>query len=391
MPRFLHICQDEKFINSAYKQFEELYPEKNDFYIYGCNKKETKHIQLNENFHFVDSLSDTFKNIPENCIVIFHSLPDLVIENLYLLPKSVKTVWFQFGFEVYEDKNLYSENQLLDTITKKYFSINAPHENWKDKIKTNIFPFIRIFKKDLYYTYGEIASQKRKSKIKHLERINFWGTSFEEEAINLSKTLGYQRPFFNFTYYPIEKIIDTELNFSPDKKFIMIGHSGFPNGNHLDVISKIKNYQLGETQLIIPFSYGVTKYINEVKPLLLKVRSDIKFIEDFMPLEDYNKILEGVKIAILNNRRQQAIGNIIALLYMGAKVFLSKKNTYYHFLKRNNIIVYCYEKDLNEKTINMGLNFEEIEHNRKILFSLYNSKQLQSELQNSVTKVIKND
>ena len=89
MPRFLHICQDEKFINSAYKQFEELYPEKNDFYIYGCNKKETKHIQLNENFHFVDSLSDTFKNIPENCIVIFHSLPDLVIENLYLLPKSV--------------------------------------------------------------------------------------------------------------------------------------------------------------------------------------------------------------------------------------------------------------------------------------------------------------
>ena len=110
-----------------------------------------------------------------------------------------------------------------------------------------------------------------------------------------------------------------------------------------------------------------------------------------MPLEDYNKILEGVKIAILNNRRQQAIGNIIALLYMGAKVFLSKKNTYYHFLKRNNIIVYCYEKDLNEKTINMGLNFEEIEHNRKMLFSLYNSKQLQSELQNSVTKVIKND
>ena len=69
-----------------------------------------------------------------------------------------------------------------------------------------------------------------------------------------------------------------------------------------------------------------------------KSGSDIfgeKFISlsNFMPLSEYQKILDGVDIAIFNHKRQQAMGNVINLLGSGKKVFMRKEVSTFDFFQ----------------------------------------------------------
>lgn len=71
---------------------------------------------------------------------------------------------------------------------------------------------------------------------------------------------------------------------------------------------------------------------------------------------------------IMNHVRQQAVGNIILMLYLGAKIYLRKENPIYSFLKENNFTVYLVEDILNDPSIlDKKLTIDEIESNRRRL------------------------
>ncbi len=386
MHKIVHICQDEKFINSAYLQFEQLYPNQNEFYIYDCLNGETKHIKRNETFHFFELNQEFFESL-NNSIVVFHSIPNHLAKYLQFINKSNKVVWFLFGFETYGDQMLYSENVLLDKITYKYFRNKSIGFNFKEQVKYYLFPFIRKIKKDLYYSEKEYQIIKREEKLNNLKRVDYIGSSFEEEKQIQSKILKFDRPLFDFWYYPLEVIVDMRTEINLNKGKVLIGHSGFSNGNHLDVVYKIKNYNLSNVEVIIPFSYGEKKYMEIVKKEIASLKINVKFLEDFMPLSLYSGLLNDVKIAVFNNRRQQAIGNIITLIYFGSKVFLSEKNTFYQFLKRQNVLVYNYEKELNDTSINVELTENEMIFNQQKMIELFSEKKLLNDLKESLEKV----
>ena len=183
-------------------------------------------------------------------------------------------------------------------------------------------------------------------------------------------------------------IVDVNQPINYSKSKILIGNSGFKSNNHLDVFHKINTYSLKNLEIVVPLNYGEPKYIQEV---LVEGKKDFnetfKPLLDFMPLADYNTILESVGVAILNNKRQQAVGNTIALLWFGAKVFLSHKNPFYHYLKRKGVLVYCYETELNEKSISQFLSLEQIEHNRIVLFQELNQAHLAALLKEQIEHV----
>ncbi|TGN27173.1 TDP-N-acetylfucosamine:lipid II N-acetylfucosaminyltransferase [Empedobacter tilapiae] len=383
MHKIIHISSDEKFINSAYYQFEKVSPNQNEFYIYGTIRENIKHIKLNDTFHFFE-LSQNFFELFNDSIIIFHSLPNELIKYLQFINKSNKVVWLLFGFETYEDKLLYPDNVLLDTITYKHFKTKSNRFSFKEQLKYYLFPIIRKLKRDLYYSKQEYQIIRRNEKLNNLKRVDYFGFAFDEEYKFQCELLNIKRPFFYFGYYPLEFIVNIKIEIKQNKNKIIIGHSGFPNGNHLDVINKIKNYNLSDVEVVIPFSYGEKNYINFVKNEISSKNIEVTFLEDFIPLSDYSELLNDVKIAILNNRRQQAIGNIITLIYFGAKVFLSEKNTFYQFLKRQNIIIYNYENELNDNSINFELTKEEMIFNKQKMIELFSEKKLLSGLQSSI-------
>ena len=122
---------------------------------------------------------------------------------------------------------------------------------------------------------------------------------------------------------------------------------------------------------------GEEFFLEKFKPLL-----------NFLPLEEYNNYLSQCNVAIMGHHRQQAVGNIIVLLWLGVKVFLSEKSTLFSYLTRKGVVVYCLEKDLHtlNKNVFLGLNKTEILKNRKILYEEINQdilfRDLRAGLQN---------
>ncbi|WP_035678982.1 TDP-N-acetylfucosamine:lipid II N-acetylfucosaminyltransferase [Flavobacterium limnosediminis] len=380
--QIFHICEDEKFINSAIEQFEHCFQGCNTFYVLPISLEENfKHVKIQDFVHKTtpETLIKISTTLPEKAIIVLHSLSPRFYDFVLRLPKSVKVIWFCFGFEVYNDANYFKNSYLLDVITRKKFPERVLSS--KEKLMEQARPFYRLVKPSL-----PLSPKEYKHEV--IKRIDHLGSSFEEEFAQVCKIIKQKKIFFDFWYYPLEQILDVTSEITIDKKSIIIGNSGFKTGNHLDVFNTIKNYPLDNIDIIVPLNYGESKYIQEVLSQGEKYFLDtFNPLLDYMPLADYNAILESVGVAILNNKRQQAVGNTIALLWFGAKVFLSHKNPFYNYLKRIGIHVYCYETELNAKSSAQFLSLEEIERNRKLLFKKLNKECLAELLKNQILKI----
>jgi dTDP-N-acetylfucosamine:lipid II N-acetylfucosaminyltransferase len=378
--KIFHIAEDEKFINSAVAQFENCFPECNTFYVLPISINEKFiHVAPKDFIHSTTVKELENLKIPQNALVVLHSLSPSFFDFVLQLHNSVKIIWFCFGFEVYDDANYFKDNALLDTLTLEKFPNFS--QTKKNRIIEFLRPFYRIVKPSL-------PLSKREVKHEIFKRVNFFGCPFLEEYQSINKLLGIKKPFLNFWYYPLEIITDIHKPIVFPKANIIIGNSGYKTGNHLDVFDKIKNFPLDDKDVIVPLNYGEQKYIQEV---LIEGKKDFNgaFISllDFMPLQNYNTILESVGVAILNNKRQQAVGNTIALLWFGAKVFLSHSNPFYLYLKRIGIHLYCYETELNSESGTQFLSLKEIEHNRKLLFKELNKAHLANLLKEQILKI----
>src|SRR5690606_19366069 len=146
--KIYHICEDEKFINSAVYQFETVFPSQNKFYVLVYNE--------NQSFKHVKEQPFVYKTNPNSCLeiissikkddlVVFHSLSSNFYSFLFALPKKIKTVWLCFGFEVYNNQKYFLENNLLASITFSKYAEPQPKKKLKTKLKDFIKPFFRFF------------------------------------------------------------------------------------------------------------------------------------------------------------------------------------------------------------------------------------------------------
>ena len=93
-----------------------------------------------------------------------------------------------------------------------------------------------------------------------------------------------------------------------------------------------------------------------------------------MPLDEYNRLLLTVRTFIFGSYRQQAMGNIIVALYLGATVFLDKRNTIMSRLQEMGCVFFSIDEL--EKRIDYRLSEAEIEQNRMQLRKCF-SKEMQ--------------
>lgn len=118
-------------------------------------------------------------------------------------------------------------------------------------------------------------------------------------------------------------------NEEKDTVKILVGNSATETNAHIEVFKMLKNFPRDRIKVFVPLSYGDKgTYLNFVitkgKELL---GSAFYPILDYMEKEEYIKLLSTMDIAVFNNNRQQAMGNISLLLGLGAKVFLRDDTT----------------------------------------------------------------
>lgn len=148
---------------------------------------------------------------------------------------------------------------------------------------------------------------------------------------------------YSFSYpsnlYEELDLADTKKD--PFMTYIQVGNSADPTNNHIEVFRKLEKYKDQSIKIICPLSYGNFSYRDRVIQDGSRVFGD-KFIPitDYMPYEEYLKVLAKIDVAIFNHNRQQALGNITKLLGFGKKVYIRDDITTWGYMEKHHLQVY---------------------------------------------------
>lgn len=373
----LHLATDEKFINAANHIFEEAFPGKNHFVIVQppANPR-LKYVKLEPNCQLSVQGPGLWKELlslaSRYAVVVLHGLDSLKSKVFLNDGHKGKYVWMIWGAEVYN--NEVCGTSYLGPATSKLASELS--EQW-------LLGHVKdIYRKLRYGQAGMGESVDPKWVIRNIANV---GILHEEEISQFKEMAVINRDaaHVRFTYYPIEFVFkDTAMRVQEAN--ILLGNSASLTNNHVEAIDLLSRLQLGNRKVYIPLSYGDARYGKAVASYAARRLGDSAVgLDEYLPLNRYNELMSGCGIVIVNAYRQQAVGNILAALYLGAKVYLNN-TTVYRFLKRIGCAVFSVEADLLGKKDALELLSREVaERNRAILLNEFSMERVVVNLRRS--------
>ena len=358
----LHLVHDEKIINRTIDIFEEVAPGENLFVVF------TRHeLKLVKHHKSVITFQE-FKNYKGNktfSAVIIHYLNSRKIRFVQdYIKKDIPIYWIIWGNDLY-NKLLYP----------KGFELWDKESSYYKKTKKSLIGNL------LEKTINKFKIRKIESFVsKRISAIVTDTTEIDYEMLVSYYPKLKNIPWMDFFYYPIELILGQEMMQKwVEGNNIQIGNSASVTNNHEYAMRFLSKLDLKERKVVVPLSYSGTKEYKETVKKLGAASFGENFIplEDFLPLEQYNQLMTSFGVAIYGNWRQEAIGNILISLYLGAKVFLPNVNPVLQWAKYHELVVYELES-ISQHEIDTPLDEKTRIHNRNILLKLYNLDRLKS-------------
>lgn len=104
----------------------------------------------------------------------------------------------------------------------------------------------------------------------------------------------------------------------------------------LDILSKFRTENIRINTIL---SYGNMDYKEEIIAKGKKIFDNkFNFVSEFMQPEEYTKFLSDMDVVVLNQKRQQGVGNCLASSALGAKLYVKSDISTFSYLKQNGII-----------------------------------------------------
>ena len=108
---------------------------------------------------------------------------------------------------------------------------------------------------------------------------------------------------------------------------ILVGNSATKSNHHMECIKKLRKVMNSNVRFYFPLSYGDKEYAQKIINYAQKeLPNRCVFLTEYMSYEQYINLLCEMNIGLFLCDRQQAMGNIRSMLYLGCKVYI-KKNT----------------------------------------------------------------
>jgi dTDP-N-acetylfucosamine:lipid II N-acetylfucosaminyltransferase len=125
---------------------------------------------------------------------------------------------------------------------------------------------------------------------------------------------------------------------------IQVGNSADPENRHIEIFERLSPYRDEDIKIYVPLSYGDQTHAAEVIEAGTRMFGH-RFIPmtDFMPYSQYCEFLRSLDIATFYHKRQQGMGNMIALLGMGKKVYMRSDVTSWRLFNNLNVAVFDVE------------------------------------------------
>lgn len=377
----LHIASDEKFIDGGHYVFERAFPGCNNFIIpkSSFNRKfvYVKNLENTEVIPFNRSLIEKLVRRTRECDSIFlHGINELNSTLFVASGEKRKSVGILWGAELYNDEN-FPDKVLLGDLTSR-IKLPEPSKSKNDIVKS-------VLRKMLFQDINLNKDVVRQA----ASGLNYFSVPYREEFDYFAdrKIISQKCKFIPFTYYPLEFILKGNENIKINGNNILVGNSANYTNNHLEVFRILGRLGIEDRKIIVPLSYGDLQYGEYIYSEGLRLlKGNFMPLRTFIPLDVYTRTLQSCGIAIMNHYRQQAVGNILMMIWLGSKVYLSPLSTLYTYLKRIGIKVFSIEQDLvsdNPEAL-INLSVEDANRNRIILREEFSEKAVVSRLRDAV-------
>ncbi len=348
----LHVLRDcENITHQLIKRYRKNYEAgENIFYLYGMKgQAPVKLDPLNDVVHEEEKgAGSLLKELLDKADrVILHGLDNDVatIKRLRYYIKAAKKgkeiVWIEWGHDLYD-------------------------AYWNSHSRARKEAGIVSRKNKLVYVIPMIEEHYRRELIKRLYMI----TSAREEREIITGWYKTDAKFIHRNAIGYGTGEDPVLPYHRNEDInIVIGHCPSHLCRLTETLELLKKYDDGRMKVYVTlFHKGErTDYIRETinKGEELYGKRFIP-IEEHLPYEDFAVLMNNMDVAIYNQIRQMAKGNIQLMLHYGKKVFVSDENCLGQTFSKLGCVVYSMN-DLNEKNLFEELSPEDRENNMRVI------------------------
>jgi len=384
----LHLMHDEKFCNNTIDNFEKVNPGNNKYLVFKADKDKGIHRFIShpeltcEFFYEHENLNHHVTTMPVIRGIIAHSLSPLFAAAILQLSKKIKVYWIVWGYDIYMLPKIQSGLYAPRTLT--YLTGEKPwlRVQWAFK-KNNLLRslFYKLQKKKDVWSLLESVHQE----------VDYFVTYIREDYELYKKQYpGMSCKFFDAAFFNLQQYVGEAFT---DKKItgnnVLIGNSNSPESNHLDVIHFLKKVPLmNETKVYIPLSYGGNNRYKEVVTKSAEQLWGLNCIPlvSFMPQQAYIEILLTCGVGIFYHHRQQAMGNIIAMIWLGARIYMAGVNPAFRFLKRLGIHVFELQSDFQSHGLS-ALTEDQITANRTVLIKTFSTNKVEQDYEKLIRNI----
>ena len=299
MNKIVHVIYRDKFTD-GYIKFMNDYLSGYEHLFYTTNKGFDMDLTSNDNVIFLNSFLELHKK--ENTKNLINA--DLIIISGFFFLKQMKafynrkilskTYFHLWGGDLYCLKENSSIKMKLSNLLRKYFFVNAGG-------------IINLIPGDY-----EILCKYCTPKGKHFVAPMCSGGVIPKILSELRTCEKQTNPYM-----------------------ILVGNSATQTNQHFEILQTLERFKNENIEIVCPLSYGNKEYAEEVINFGKNMfGSKFTPLTDYMDKKTYYRIIAKASIAIFNNNRQQAMGNINATLGLGCKVFIRTDTPmweiYYH-------------------------------------------------------------
>jgi dTDP-N-acetylfucosamine:lipid II N-acetylfucosaminyltransferase len=334
--RYLHLVPDEKFIDDAHALFEEVAPGKHDYLLLSADTplryiRDFRPIRLDA-WHALRPR--VLEVLPDYEAVFVHFLNPAARQVVDAAPERTRFVWIGWGADYYH--LIRERGQLLMPETRERLSRIVPGKDPLTRVKKAARMLRRAVKHPVR-TAAQVQSQLRlhgidanqPGELRLLNRVNYFAPVLREDydAIKGANP-GFHPHFLQWNYWTAGMGLLGEAPIASSSACnILLGNSATPENNHLEAMRLIEGAVGHDRKIICPLSYGMPAYASMISNEGERVFGD-RFVplQDYMATAPYLEMLRSCSVTAMNHLRQQAMGNIIMMLWLGARVFLNHEN-----------------------------------------------------------------
>lgn len=362
--KILHISTRNVFIEMAIYSFERVAPGANTVWLKGRKKGEVINPFMDHSsvcvsaFNFFNPL--LAKKLSSFDLVVLHSLNIYWLPIIVMAPSNVRFAWVGWGYDYH--KFMYDERDYLYLNKTKIFkmSVSEGHSlSLKGKLKR--------------YISSGVFSLFEERVLKRIE--TFSPVIFEEYKLieEGRRILGFPK-YMPWNYgglkgYLVRGVVGQRCS----GRTVLLGNSASFTNNHLDAFDVIRGLEAAlnkSIKIVVPLSYGDSDVRNHIVDLGRKQFSMFTPLTEFVSLDKYVLLLKECGFAVFNHKCQEAVGNIIIMLYLGARVFLREESPVYLMFKSKGAVINSVQELLvNPELIELPLAECEIARNISILES----------------------